>query len=156
MHLTEQDRIIALKKIRKYDKLIASFKKKRINLFVFAVFWFFIGLYNFNRGFEWVNEKKSYDLEKDFKKAVYAPQEERNIHLLGCMLKMRDIQEARFDIKIYGLIMINLGVFLSLMGLTMIAVGILRWREDEDYILIRLALKKLLEEPDTQPPELPR
>ena len=50
--------------------------------------------------------------------------------------------------------MINIGVFLSLMGLTMITVGILRWQEDEDYVLIRLALKKLLEEPDAQPPGL--
>lgn len=41
MQLTEQDRIIALKKIRKYDKLIASFKKKRIKLFVFAVLVFY-------------------------------------------------------------------------------------------------------------------
>ena len=96
MQLTEQDRIIVLKKIRKYDKLIASFRKKRINLFVFAVFWFLLGLYNFNRGFQWVNEKKSYDLEKDFKKAVYAPRDERNIHLLGCMLKMRGHSGSTF------------------------------------------------------------
>lgn len=154
MRLTQEERIVAGKQLDRYNKLIGSHRKNRIILLLMSLFWLLFGIYKFKEGFDVISSEDRYDMTEQLREAVSAPEKERTEHILGCMMKLKALQEARFEYLGTGIILACLGMVMSLAAVGLGSAVLVKWRENEYHIVMACLLKKLLDEnPGENPPE---
>lgn len=144
--MTQEERIVAGKQLDKYNKMIGTHRKNRIVLLLMSVFWMLFGVYKFKEGFDVIGAENRYDMTEQIREAVNAPEKERTEQVLGCMMKLKALQEARFEYLGTGIILACLGMIMSLAAVGFGSAVLVKWRENEYHIVMASLIKKMLDE----------
>ena len=153
MELTKNEIEIAARYLSKRERQLAQWPHRRwLILAIFSVF-ALLGYRAVNDGMRSIHDDKAADLQVS--RAVGAPpppgQEQR--WLVGTMLKLGTILEARYQVVTYALMEVALGYVQILLGASMVCLVISRWNTGErDALICKLLRGKLQElEQDAAP-----
>jgi hypothetical protein len=156
MELTKRELEIADRYISKRERQLAQWPIKRwLILAIFSVS-LLLGYRNVNDGMRSIDDDRATDLQVDRSLGEGPPPGLEKPWIMGSMMKISKILEARYQLAIYSMMQVALGYTQLIAGAIMVCVVILRWntRERDALIckLLRAKLQELAAAPNCRPP----
>jgi hypothetical protein len=146
MELTKSEIEIADRYISKREKELAQWPRNRwLILAIFSVSMVF-GYRMVSDGMRSINDDKAIDLQVSLAIGGDPPPGQEQRWVVGSMIKIGKVLEARYQVVIYALIQVALGYIQVISGAIIVLITILRWnRGERDALICKLLRVKLQE-----------
>jgi hypothetical protein len=146
MKLTKVEIEIADRWMSKREKQLAKWPRRRwlmLAMFsLFAILGYLIG----SDGMRSIDDDKAIDLQASLAIGGYPSPDQEQRWVVGSMMKIAKVLEARYQVVTYALMQVVLGYMILIWNIGMMVIIILRWNTGErDALICKLLRSKLTE-----------